>query len=191
MTWSLDSAEARAREAPRSFFIPPAELRHSLGVGDVVKLIFCLERDDGEVAVERMWVEVVETAPYIGVLVNEPQLSGVIEYGDRVAFGPEHVCGYAYTREELGYDLDLRCFLLRRVADAEGPPPLLVFTEDGDWEAHARDESADELEDTDNVLMWTLGYLTDRFPETAAALREGRPGGWWEWDGARYVPVGG
>jgi hypothetical protein len=53
----LDNAEGRAAEAPRSFFIPPAELRHSLKVGDEVKLIFCLDRGDGEAAVERMWVE--------------------------------------------------------------------------------------------------------------------------------------
>lgn len=53
------------------------------------------------------------------------------------------------------------------------PPPLLLLTKEGDWEAHADDETEEELEDATNVLPWTLGYLTDRFPETAEALRDG------------------
>jgi hypothetical protein len=53
VAWTLEDAEARASQAPQSFFIPPAELRHSLKVGDGVKLIFQLERDDGETSVER------------------------------------------------------------------------------------------------------------------------------------------
>jgi uncharacterized protein YegJ (DUF2314 family) len=193
----LDNAEERAAESPRSFFIPPVDLRHSLKVGDEVKLIFCLERSDGKTAVERMWVEVVETQPYVGLLRNEPQLSGVIDFGDRVPFGAEHVCAYAYTSKELGYDASDRCSLLKRVAEAQDPPPLLVRTGRGDWEAHAKDESDEELADGSNGLVWTLGYLTDRFPQTADALREGtsrrgilrrrRRDVWWEWNGSRYV----
>ena len=170
-------------------------------MGDEVKLIFCLDRGDGEAAVERMWVEVVETQPYVGLLRNVPQLSGVIDFGDRMPFGAEHVCAYAYTSEELGYNAATRCFLLQRVAEAELPPPLLLLNEQGDWEAHANDESEEELADSDNVLLWTLGYLTDRFPETADALREGtsRRGSLrrrqrdvaWEWNGSRYVRLEG
>ena len=199
MPWTLDNAEERAAEAPRSFFIPPAELRHSLKVGDEVKLIFCLDRGNGEAAVERMWVEVVETQPYVGLLRNDPQLSGVLDFGDRVPFGAEHVCAYAYTN--LGYNAAARCLLLQRVAEAEVPPPLLLLNEQGDWEAHAKDESEEELADSDNVLLWTLGYLTDRFPQTTDALREGtsRRGSLhrrqrevaWEWNGSRYVRIEG
>ena len=131
MAWTLDNAEARAAEAPRTFFIPPAELRHALRPGDEVKLIFMLEREDGDSAVERMWVEVVETAPYVGLLRNDPHLSGVIEFGARVTFGAEHVCGYAYTTEELGYDPATRCFLVRRVSETDTPPPRLLALERG------------------------------------------------------------
>lgn len=121
MPWTLEDAERRAAEAPRSFVIPAAELRHSLKPGDEVKLIFRLERDDGDISVERMWVEVVDTAPYVGLLRNEPHLSGVIGFGQRVEFGPEHVCGYAYSPAELGYDLDGRCLLSKRVAQGDAP----------------------------------------------------------------------
>ena len=43
-------------------------------------------------------------------------------------------------------------------------------------DAHAQHESDEELHDSTNLLVWTLGYLTDRFPETAQALREGPAG---------------
>ncbi len=195
--WTLDNAEARAAEAPRSFFIPPAELRRSLKVGDEVKLVFRLEREDGEVAEERMWVEVAETGPYVGLLRNAPELQGVIEFGARVPFGAEHVAAYDYSAAELGYDPAGRCSLLRRVAEADTPPPLLFLNGDGDWEAHATDESDEELADGDNVLVWSTGYLSDRFPETEQALREGwrrhgilrrrRRDVWWKWQDGRYA----
>ena len=63
-----------------------------------------------------MWVELVASEPYVGELRNVPQLEGVIEFDERVHFGPQHVCGYAYTRAELGYDADTRCVLLKRCA---------------------------------------------------------------------------
>ena len=198
--WTLDSAEQRAAEAPRSFFIPPPGVRHALKVGDTVKLIFRLQRDDGETAVERMWVEVVQTEPYAGLLRNTPQLGGVIAFGDRVTFAAEHVCGYAYNPRRFGYDPDAECFLLKRVARAEGPPALLVLNDDGSWEAHAGDEADEELADSSNVLHWTVGYLADRFPQTEQALRDGsalqrnaarrEPHVWWNWDHGEYVRRG-
>jgi uncharacterized protein YegJ (DUF2314 family) len=123
--------------------------------GDEVKLIFRLERDDGAVAVERMWVEVVDTDPYVGLLRNEPQLEGVVAFGDRVEFAPAHVAAYAYTPAQLGYDPAERCFLLKRVAESDEPPPLLLFTGE-DWEAHAEDESDEEMV-AENTLLWTTG----------------------------------
>ena len=84
-------------------------------------------------------------------------------FGDRVPFASENVCGYAYSSSELGYDPETPCFLLKRVAEADDPPPLLLFNDDGQWEAHAEQESDEELADSDSVLVWSLGYLTDRF----------------------------
>lgn len=196
MPWTLDNAEERAAEAPRSFFIPPAETRRNLQVGDVVKLIFRLESDDS-VQVERMWVEVVETEPYVGTLANNPDLEGVIEHGERVPFGPEHVCGYGYAAEDLGYDPGERCFVSKRLIEADTPPALMYLNREGVWEAHAADESDEEVDDPDRVLHWSLGYLTDKFPLTEQVVREGarrsgllrrRPRDvWWRLEDDRYV----
>jgi hypothetical protein len=88
---------------------------------------------------------------------------------------------------------------LKRVAHADVPPPLLLLNNDGEWEAHATDESDEELADPDNVLVWTAGYLSDRFPQVEQPLREGssRRGlfrrrqrdVWWTWQDDRYSRV--
>jgi hypothetical protein len=163
--WTLDDAEQLNTRAPRSFFIPPAGVRHNLEPGDLVKLIFRLEREDGETGVERMWVQLVETDPYVGTLANDPHLTGVIAYGDRVAFGPEHVAAYAYPKGELGYDPTAACFVSPSLRDDDVPPQRLHVDAEGRWFAIAGPERPDHT--------WTLGYLTDKFPETEAVLREG------------------
>ena len=169
--WSLENAEELAAGAPRSFFIPPAKIRHGLTPGDTVKLIFRLEREDGEVAVERMWVDVAETDPYVGVLDNVPGLEGVIAIGDRVPFGPEHVCGYYYDSAELGYPTGEPVTVTRSILEADVAPERLHVDREGRWHASVADEEP--------VHEWELGYLTDKFPETAGALRDGfTPRGW-------------
>ena len=90
--WHLESAVERAAEAPETFEIPPPDVRASIQVGEVAKLLFCLEGEHGRM-VERMWVEVVEDTEngYVGRLANEPRTPGVIEPGTLVAFTPDHV----------------------------------------------------------------------------------------------------
>jgi hypothetical protein len=79
------------------------------------------------------------------------------------------VCGYAFSVEALGYDPDQRCFLLRRVAEADGPPPLLLHGEDGDWQ--------------------TASALREDGSSRRGLLRRRRPDTWWEWNGTEYVRV--
>ena len=74
---------------------------------------------------------------------------------------------------------------------------MLLLNDDGQWEAHVEEESDEALSDPDCVLVWSLGYLTDRFPETEEPVREGsarrgllrrqQRGVWWRWRGNRYV----
>ncbi len=178
--YTLDDAEERNAAAPRSFFIPSAEVRRNLEPGDIVKLIFRLETAD-EVAVERMWVEVVDTDPYVGTLANEPQLRGVIAHGDRVEFGPEHVCAYAYTEAQLGYDPMATCHVSPAIVRRDVPPDGLYVGTEGQWAAFAGDQRPEH--------RWTLGDLTDRFPEIEEVLREGNElrDTWWRRDGDRYL----
>jgi hypothetical protein len=85
-SYTLDNGAEIHREAPTTFFLPPATERENLRSGDLVKLIFRIVLDaDPEVHVERMWVRVTE------VLDNDPYCTREIRSGMRVEFHADHV----------------------------------------------------------------------------------------------------
>ena len=99
--WELDSGVARHEESPDSFWIPSESARSNLKRGQAAKLIFLVQRDgpDGEPIVEgeRMWVMVLgkEGGQYRGFLDNIPVTTTLLEIGDEVCFGPEHIIDIA------------------------------------------------------------------------------------------------
>lgn len=125
--WRLMDADARNREYPDTFWIPPAQLREKLAVGDCVKLGFEYDMrhrvflSDGGAFIggERMWVRVTTTREvglegggdgtrvlYSGVLDSEPLVRNYLRLGDVLDFGPEHVCDALLTREPPDADKD-------------------------------------------------------------------------------------
>ena len=181
-TWELDDAEQRHAASPRSFFIPPAELRRSLVPGALVKLLFV-----GPQAVERMWVEVTDARDtgYTGTLLNQPVELVAPQAGDVITFEPRHVAAYGYDDDELGYRQDDTGYLPARMR-AQDPRPLRArlgpqgawMLTDGGWE---------EFEDRPEAIQdSTLGYLTDLWPELAEPFRAGAAGEAWVWDGSAY-----
>jgi hypothetical protein len=98
VSWQLDDGEELHREAPSTFWMPPAARRASLSSGELVKLIFRMTvRDrgarDAHVEVERMWVIVNsrEDDRYLGTLDNDPYCTKDLVSGALVAFEPRHV----------------------------------------------------------------------------------------------------
>ena len=96
--WELDDGEARHRETPNTFYIPPKEVRHSLLVGQNVKLMFRISVEDQDgiqsQEVERMWVLVQQglvDGQYLGELNNDPYCTKSIQAGMPVVFEPRHV----------------------------------------------------------------------------------------------------
>ena len=96
--WELDDGEALHSEAPDTFYIPPVEVRQSLSVGQIVKLVFriSLNDEDGTQTqeVERMWVIVQQglvDGQYVGELNNDPYCTKEIQAGMAVVFEPRHV----------------------------------------------------------------------------------------------------
>jgi hypothetical protein len=100
--WQLRSAEQSHREHPDTFWIPPLERRQGLKRGQSARLIFDIEGQDEDGAVEvqgeRMWVIVAERIgdTYIGILDNqpasiEPSENVYLCFGAEIPFLPEHV----------------------------------------------------------------------------------------------------
>jgi hypothetical protein len=115
--WRLESGEARHAAHPDHFRIPARADRERLRRGHAAKLLFELEAEAGDGAVERvverMWVLVAERvgAGYIGVLDNQPAAltpgpDVYLTEGAEVPFWPEHVIEIAapppgWVRERL------------------------------------------------------------------------------------------
>lgn len=100
--WLIRSAEQSHREHPKTFEIPPLEQRRSLGRGQAARLIFDIEGQDENGAVElqgeRMWVIVAERVGDgdVGILDNQPACFEPSDglylcFGAEVPFFPEHV----------------------------------------------------------------------------------------------------
>ena len=96
--WQLEDGEERHRESPETFYIPPEDVRRSLAVDQIVKLMFrvALNDEHGENTeqVERMWVIVqrpLTDGEYWGVLDNDPKCTSAIQAGMQVIFEPRHV----------------------------------------------------------------------------------------------------
>ena len=191
--WWIEDGERVNAAYPRSFFIPPREHRADVRPGEIANLSFG-EGDrpadgmrptklTGEAvggAVERLWVEVDEIMPdgsYRGRVESDPEiLTAVLQRGDAVAFGPQHVIALDYSPQELGYDPDAWAIIDARITEEDSPPEALTFAEPNGMEERYWFAALDQQPPQDSAWA-TLGELTDRFPELAVVFQAG--GGMW------------
>ena len=195
VTYRLADGEDLHAQAPRSFFIPPRAERETLQPGDYAKLLFeIIDPAPSDPGAERMWVQVLGSGGgrYVGALMNTPHAITTISVGDRVDFGPEHIIA---TLGDWPL-LDKKVFVSRRCHDQDLRPEYLYreapdSERDSGWRAMVGDESDDEINDPDNVLLQDLGFLLDRWPDLEPVLRTDPQHGAWLWDAARatYAPV--
>ena len=191
--YRLANAEDKHAASPRTFFIPARSERDNLRPGDFAKLLFELvDPGDDDPSAKRMWVQVTgrQDATYVGALTNQPRAITTIDLGDRVEFGPEHVAGTLEDWPLLGKKI-----LVSRRSHAEDVRPEYVYREDPDnerdsgWRALVGDESDDEANNPDNVLLQDLGFLLDRWPDLRPVFETDPANGAWGWDSraGRYV----
>jgi hypothetical protein len=192
--WRLADGEARHRDHPRRFFIPPRDVREALTPGDVVRLLFVVNRPrpDGPDA-ERMWLKVIETGPrgYVGELGNRPLAIGDLAAGDLIAFEPRHVIAV----RDASWDryAELTAFVSRRLLEDDGLEPRFVVHDPDDaelpphsdgtrasgWQLLVGDETDEELSEPANVRVPNLGWLMERYPPFAALVMSGAVDGAW------------
>lgn len=103
--WELDNAEELHARYPDRFQIPSREERTNLRVGSRVKLVFLLliqRQGKPIIQGERMWCTIreVQEGRYVGTLDSDPATSQVLQPGDRIEFGPEHIAATLITRDD-------------------------------------------------------------------------------------------
>jgi hypothetical protein len=191
----LGDAEALHQAAPRSFFIPSRAERDSLQAGDLAKLLFEVAGPGpGMPGAERMWVEVTgrDTSGYTGVLASTPTVITTIQQGGTIRFGPEHVISTPGN-----WPLLEKTIMVSRRSHEQDLRPHWVYREqpgndrDSGWRALAEDETDGELDDASSILLQSLGYVLDRWPELRPVFRTDPGNGGWAWDEqtGQYLPV--
>jgi hypothetical protein len=177
-TWTLLDAEEQAAAYPRSFFIPSRETRSSLGVDDLVKLVFEVVGGEDAGAGERMWVRITDKAPggYVGALENEPIVVDGLWPGARVEFEPRHVIDVWHEEDDPLEDL--AAFVSARLLEDDAlEPGVVTFDPDdhghelGDgrtvtgWQVFVGDETPEELDDPERIRLPSLAWLVQRYPD--------------------------
>ena len=140
--WELENAEERLPRHSIQFQLPSREERTDLHEGAQVVLLFRFRDDagagDGE-GVERMVVSIdrVAGATYEGTLQSRPESGTVLQQGERIMFGPEHVAAILrppsdprHPRQVLAREFRVKRF--RQIAVLVALIPALIVAKLGD-----------------------------------------------------------
>jgi hypothetical protein len=196
--WRLDDAEEGHRVDPERFPIPERARRESLRPGDYAKLRFRLVHPaPGRPPAERMWVRVsgVDGHHYLGLLDNRPEAIESLYKGAEIRFGPEHVVEVwepprrqpevrpvAFVNRRLLDDGSLYPTLVCHDPAEEERPPLPDGRRCTGWQLLVGDETPEELDDAENIVLADVASLSERFPAFGRLVAEGEPGRQYRWD---------
>lgn len=90
----LENAIEKNIKFPRTFLIPDQEDIDKLVIGDLVKLIFVMEKTPKEGCKdEKLWVEIISIQDEVltGIISNEPSYLKSIKVDDEVTFKLENI----------------------------------------------------------------------------------------------------
>ncbi len=185
----LENAEQIHRENPRTFSIPRSDQRRNLQPGQLVKLIFLIDRPaDGEPNAERMWVEVIEVrgSRYVGRLDNEPGYISNLKLGTVLEFGPEHVAAiYASSQgNELPYGKTV--LVSRRIVSDHAWPQRVIRGQPLDetssgWLIMTENEQENGSSDPEGFIVYPVDDILRQFRVLDSVLDE-PVGTAWRWN---------
>ena len=62
------------------------------------------------------------------------------------------------------------------------PPNLRDEESDSGWQLWAREDDDAYVADRDNLVLWSLGWITDKFPAITPLFTSDEEAGQWWWD---------
>lgn len=182
-TWSLENVVETARFHPNSFFIPGEDERTTRQPGDSVRLHFVLtDRRSGEPSAERMWVtieDVRDTSPrYVGVLDSEPAYIRGLWAGTEIVFDPEHIAQTIIKNTDpRWFEAAEQSALVSKQVFEAGQCIRWMYRESADreedsgWRLFSGTETPDYLNDSSNVQICSVGWLTNFDPTLLPSIR--------------------
>lgn len=158
----LENVVKTNKQFPRKFIIPTLEEMDKLDIGNLVKLIFVMERaqKDGCRA-ERMWVKIVNKheESFTGILVNEPHYLKSVRFGDTITFKMENIaCIYG---GKLAFNENLFAIITNKALEKKEINWVvrtddLNNEQDSGWQLFYGDESEQYLADSSNAEIISL-----------------------------------
>lgn len=170
--WTLENADEVAAANRYTFFKSPRETISLVRPGEAVKLIFAFDSDDPEApGAERMWVIVDRIGPdgrFLGRLDNEPRWIDGLKLGDQVVFDARHIINTEHDSDDnIVRRYMKRCFVTQRIL-SDGARVAYLYREEPDneddsgWRFAANDESAEYMDDADNIAFVSIGAVLSK-----------------------------
>lgn len=160
--FTLENAVAENKKNPRTFMIPDKEEIEALEEGNLVKLIFLMDKpmEDGCTA-ERMWIIITEQKgdDFKGRLDNTPYFIKSIKEGDEISFKAENIA--TIYGGEFGFDEEKIAFISNRAMEKRQinyvcKSEFVDNEEDSGWQLFYGDEEDDYVNDSDNISIVKL-----------------------------------
>ena len=185
----LENVEIAHQENPRTYSIPRSDQRYTLLPGQIVKLVFLLDRPaEGEPKAERMWVEVKEVkgSHYVGVLDNDPKYITNLKAGDIIEFDPEHIAALYKTPQDLPLPYGQYALVSRELLQEDAWPNRLIHEQPTDnnssgWRLLKGDETEAELNSQESFVAYKVDDLLSYFRVLDSVLDE-PVGTEWRWN---------
>lgn len=158
----LENVEEKNVEYSRTFLIPTKEDIDKLDIGDLIKLIFVMNRPQKNgCRAEKMWVRITNkhNNTFTGVLDNEPYYLKSIKVGETITFRAENIA-CIYKTKTL-FDEKLFAIITKKALDERQINWVvrsddLYNEQDSGWQFFYGDEDEQYLEDTNNSKIISL-----------------------------------
>lgn len=158
----LENVEEKNVEYSRTFLIPTKEDIDRLDIGDLIKLIFVMNRPQKNgCRAEKMWVRITNkhNNTFTGVLDNEPYYLKSIKVGETITFKAENIA-CIYKNKTL-FDEKLFAIITKKALDERQINWVvrsddLYNEQDSGWQLFYGDEDEQYLEDTNNSKIISL-----------------------------------
>lgn len=161
----LENVIEKNRQFPRTFLMPDKKDIDKLEIGDLIKLIFVMKKQQTNGChAEKMWVKITnkQNEIFTGILDNDPYYLKSVKAGDIITFNIENIAGIYVEKSSFNEKLFA---IITKKALEKRQINWLVRTDninneqDSGWQLFYGDESSQYLDDPNNSTIISLEHI--------------------------------